>query len=178
MKIDDILIKIKTLTGTTSSELIIVSIIFLGLIIGNIVSAFNNNSFRESKINPEVFRILDSLALEAQKTYTGTDEANNPLIVQDSNLSNENLNSDTLVLSNQNTQQKSSKKDRLVGVLINLNSASKVELMKLPNVGEKTAISIIEYRKKQAFEKISDIKKIKWIGEKKFESMKEFIEVR
>ncbi|MBI5325003.1 MAG: helix-hairpin-helix domain-containing protein [Ignavibacteriae bacterium] len=61
---------------------------------------------------------------------------------------------------------------------VNLNTASKVELMKLPGIGEKTAIAILEYRQSTRFNKPSDIMKIKGIGPKKFEKMREYLEVR
>ena len=58
---------------------------------------------------------------------------------------------------------------------ININSASKVELMKLPGVGEATAMKIIEFRKSSPFKKPEDIMKVKGIGIKKFEKMKQYI---
>lgn len=58
---------------------------------------------------------------------------------------------------------------------ININKASKEELMSLPNVGEKRAEAIIEYRKMNNFEKIDDIKKVSGIGDKYFEQMKDLI---
>ncbi|WP_311492489.1 ComEA family DNA-binding protein [uncultured Anaerococcus sp.] len=60
---------------------------------------------------------------------------------------------------------------------ININLASKEELMTLPNVGEKRAQAILNYRKEKRFEKIEDIKNIKGIGEKYFEAMKDLITV-
>ena len=58
--------------------------------------------------------------------------------------------------------------------LININFATKEELMKLPGVGDVTANMIIEYREKSSFTKKEDIKNVNGIGEatyKKIESM-------
>ena len=49
--------------------------------------------------------------------------------------------------------------------------------MKLKGIGEKTAQKIIDYRVKTPFNTIEDIQKVKGIGPKKFESMKEHITV-
>lgn len=49
---------------------------------------------------------------------------------------------------------------------ININQASKEELMTLPNIGEKRAEAIIEYRNVNKFENIEDIKNVTGIGDK------------
>lgn len=61
---------------------------------------------------------------------------------------------------------------------VNINSASKEELMTLKGIGETTAEAIIEYRKENKFTKIEDIKNVKGIGDKKFEAIKKDIEVK
>ena len=61
---------------------------------------------------------------------------------------------------------------------VNINNASKEELMTLKGIGETTAEAIIEYRKKNKFTKIEDIKNVKGIGDKKFEAIKKDIEVK
>ncbi|MDD7463914.1 MAG: helix-hairpin-helix domain-containing protein [Anaerococcus sp.] len=58
---------------------------------------------------------------------------------------------------------------------ININTASKEELMTLPNIGEKRADSILEYRENNKFKKIEDIKNVSGIGDKFFEQMKDLI---
>lgn len=58
---------------------------------------------------------------------------------------------------------------------ININTADKDELTKLPNIGDKRADAIIEYRETKRFEKIEDIKNVSGIGEKYFEQMKDLI---
>lgn len=62
-------------------------------------------------------------------------------------------------------------------VLIDLNSASKEELMKLPSVGEKTADSIIKYREENEFKDFNDLLKVPGIGKKKLESFKGMISI-
>jgi competence protein ComEA len=61
---------------------------------------------------------------------------------------------------------------------ININTASKDELIRLPNIGPKTAEKIIEYRNRHGkFLTIEDIKQIKGIGEKRFQALRDFIVV-
>ena len=69
------------------------------------------------------------------------------------------------------------KKEALSGP-VNLNTASRDALMRLPGVGEKTAEAIIERRNHVPFRRVEDIMEVKGIGEKKFEKMKQFIVVR
>ena len=60
-------------------------------------------------------------------------------------------------------------------IKVNINTADKDKLMCIPEVGEKMAEKIIEYRKSKSFESIEEIKNIDGIGDKKFESMKDYI---
>jgi comEA protein len=56
---------------------------------------------------------------------------------------------------------------------ININTASSIELQKINGVGPSIADSIIAYRTKNGkFERIDDIKKVKGIGSKTYEKMK------
>ncbi len=62
--------------------------------------------------------------------------------------------------------------------LININTADKDELTKLRGVGPVIADRILEYRTNNGtFENIEDIKKVKGIGPKTFEKMKDSITV-
>lgn len=61
---------------------------------------------------------------------------------------------------------------------ININTASLTELQKLPRIGNSVAQRIIDFRKKNGpFKKIEEIMKVKGIGEKTFEQIKDLITV-
>lgn len=64
------------------------------------------------------------------------------------------------------------------GSKVNINKASKEELMTLPGVGESKAESIIRYREDQgAFQSIEDIMQISGIKEALYEKIKDLIKV-
>lgn len=67
-----------------------------------------------------------------------------------------------------NTEQKT---------LVNINTASKEELMTIPNIGASKADSIIVYRTENKFTKIEDIMNVSGIGETLFVKIKDYITV-
>ena len=61
---------------------------------------------------------------------------------------------------------------------ININTATSAELQVLPRIGEKVAQKIIDYRKENGkFKSTTDLLKIKGIGEKIFDLIKDRITV-
>ncbi len=62
---------------------------------------------------------------------------------------------------------------------IDLNNATDKELKKLPGVGNEIARRIIEYRElKGGFKSVEELKNIKGIGEKRFNSIKDLIVIK
>lgn len=61
--------------------------------------------------------------------------------------------------------------------LVNINTASKSELMTLSGIGEVMADRIIEYRNSSRFKSIEDIRSVKGIGEATFEKIRDSITV-
>lgn len=92
-----------------------------------------------------------------------------PNIDENKNINNDNTNLAIGQVSNDFTDLQNKK--------ININLASKEELMTLPNIGEKRAQAILDYRQENRFEKIEDIKNVSGIGDKYFEAMKDLITV-
>ena len=77
-----------------------------------------------------------------------------------------------------NGKKKSKKEEKLKPKSININTATKEILEMLPGVGESTAEKIIKYREEHnGFKKIENIMKVKGIGKKKFEKLKDYITV-
>ena len=63
--------------------------------------------------------------------------------------------------------------------LININTADEKELQKIKGVGPSIAKRILDFREQNGdFEKIDDIKKVRGIGEKTFEKIKDSITVQ
>jgi len=61
---------------------------------------------------------------------------------------------------------------------ININTATIKELSSLKGIGEVKASLIIKYRQQHPFKKIEDIMKVKGIGIKTFDKIKDEIEVK
>jgi len=58
---------------------------------------------------------------------------------------------------------------------VNINTATKKELMTLSGIGNLLSDNILIYRSSKKFDKIEDVKKVKSIGEAKFNAIKELI---
>ena len=61
--------------------------------------------------------------------------------------------------------------------LVNINTASRSQLMHLPGIGPSTADKILEHRKTRPFTTIDDLLDVKGIGPAKLQKMRAFIAV-
>lgn len=62
--------------------------------------------------------------------------------------------------------------------LVNINTADAVQLAKLPQIGAKMALRIMEYRKSNGgFKRAQDLLKVKGIGEKLFAKLQPLITI-
>ena len=86
---------------------------------------------------------------------------------------------DSVVISGENKYYKKEQKrnrNELTFKSININTASKKELEKLPRIGPATAQNIIDYRQENGlFKNYKDITKVKRIGPKTLELIKPYI---
>ena len=145
----------------TKSELVFSSILRFGLLIATIIKI---TDFESAKDNSTLEKYLDSLSIAYASTYIGIDN--------DGNVNEELAKADTII---EKEELFFKKKKEEIHEAININTASKAELMRIDGIGEKTALAIIKYRQNTPFEKIEDIMKIRGIGKKKFEKFKDKI---
>jgi competence protein ComEA len=63
------------------------------------------------------------------------------------------------------------------GARVNINSANADELARLPGIGAAKARAIIDYRAEAPFQKPEDLRKVKGIGDKLYDRVKDQITV-
>lgn len=165
--------KLQSYIGITKSELISTILILSFGLIGFLISFTTNDKSNESSNNYlDIYHRLDSLAEVNKSTFIGTDNFGNQYEKLEKG---DTLVRKELIFGTKKSANPDDKK--LINGKINLNTGSKIELMKIPGIGEKTAIKIMEYREINKFNKIEDIMNIKGIGQKKFEKMKDYIDI-
>ena len=60
---------------------------------------------------------------------------------------------------------------------VDLNTASATELAKLPGIGPSKAQAIVEFRTKEPFARAEDLRKVKGIGDKLYDGIKDQVTV-
>lgn len=187
-KLKSILSKLNFTRGEKRVILILTLIIVLGFSIKYVKYLFSSRDNYDFSKSTEEF-------------YKGSDKINNikyGLIIKDTNPEEINLTERENYIQDSTEQKqleeklnavedslkksknkKNKKEQALEGKVININTATKEELMALPGIGETMAERIIAYRiDHNGFKKIEDIMKVKGIGQKKFEKLKKYITVK
>ncbi|MGN1399005.1 MAG: ComEA family DNA-binding protein [Erysipelotrichaceae bacterium] len=129
------------------------------------------DDFRTDKIKVEIRGTVENPGIYYLDCYsTVNDLLDKAVLLENSDTStlNGNIvlkNNDVLIINEKSESEK-----------ISINTAGLQQLISLPNIGEKTAGNIIEYRNENGlFQKLEDLKKVKGIGDKKFEAIKDLI---
>lgn len=166
---ESLLSRLQEFAGVTKNEATVALVIVLGLLIGVIVRTFGGGE--QSKYNAAlaktVYQILDSIALAEKQSYTGIDDPSAP--------GSEVMNDvDTLNPLARYTNS-AAKKKALPTRKVNISSATKAELIRLPGIGEAMAERIIAQRKSTPFTSANDLMQVKGIGKKKFEKLEPYI---
>lgn len=121
----------------------------------------------------------NDILIESDNDLDITVNKENNLNDNNNNDLNDNSNTDKVQDNNQTNKEKNEneKEPNISTNLININTATKEELMTLSNIGEAKALKIIEYRNKTKFIKIEDIMNVSGVGNAVFEKIKNFITV-
>lgn len=163
-----IVLFLQKLFKVTKSELTIIALLLVGLGAGLANQSFGVSKAIDNFRYKQVNKMIDSIVKADRSTFVGTD-------IRGSSL--EDLSAGDTLVKKEQLFPKKERKEVPAGVLININTASRVQLMKLPGIGEKTAQKIIDYRAENPFQSIDDIMNVKGIGPKKFEKMRASIRV-
>jgi DNA uptake protein ComE-like DNA-binding protein len=158
---------VQALLPVTRSELLFVSVLLGGLIVGFALKRLSYSP-RNEAVRSDLLRIADSLAAVEMTTFTGTTSDAEPVTAL--------VAADTVVRKPQRFPSRP-KPGKITFGTIHLSSAAAQDLMRLPGVGEATAQKILEARAEKRFKRIEDVMRIKGIGKKKFEAMKKFLEL-
>jgi|GEM_PF-518172 len=153
---------IQTKFSVTKAEINIALILIFGLTFGYIYNLIFANNLNENQIK-EINYILDSLEQNGKSKYVGTDLEGNYYSELENNSNQKSKN------SKKNSQNKFKIEP------IDIRTASKIEIMKLPKIGESTANEIIKYRELHGFSSEQDIMLVKGIGIKTYAKIKKYL---
>lgn len=151
-------------------EIILISIaIFLtGLIVAV-------NVLKSDEPEPIVLEKYSNSSAVSDDNFVSTNEATGAKAA--TKKASKELTSTQEVLQTESAEIAENINNKEISQKININTASKEELMSLSGIGEALSERIIEYRKTAKFNSIEEITNVYGIGEKTFEKLKDSITV-
>lgn len=157
----------------TKSESKVIIFIVLTVVIGFSIKYYKYISGTVKTENKDYFSKTDERFIADSKKMSNPDFDN---LSYEDKVNIMKASDDSLKNAEKNKISLSKKEASLEGKQIDINSATKEELMELPGIGESMASRIIEYRENNdGFKKIEDLMEVKGIGDKKFEKLKKYI---
>lgn len=157
--------KISKIINLTQTELKIILFLVVTLLCG-LVLKFALNLNEKSNISFYDYTQIDSIFYADSESHLNNSQFLNKKVDYKQEVFDFNTRSFNNISKKQLPAEKS----------INLNKASKYDLMMIPGIGGKTAEEIINLRKKNnGFRKPEDLLKVKGIGLKKLDIIKKYI---
>ncbi len=136
-----------------------------------VIYIFNKNELKKIKsnlVNKETNNISSSNQINVNE-IPSMNIASPEIYVQDiTSSSNNNVFDESNTLNEENNKKND---------LININTASKDELLSLTGIGESKAEAIIKYRENNKFKSVEDIKNVSGIGDSLFDKIKNNITI-
>jgi comEA protein len=160
--------------GLTDKEIKVILFLSLAFFIGVALKLFNGNYNEAAQFN---YRDLDAKFADYSSrldSIYSNDKENITVPIDERT-------SDSLIVKDLSSlvTSKQKKEALLKNKIIDLNNASKEDLMLLPGIGPKMADRIIAYRTEHGkFKDINELINVKGIGTKKFEKIKNNITVK
>lgn len=154
------LTKLQDATNASKQEIIAVMTL-LGMTLAALAISYWRISIAEDETRAWL-RALDSLARQEDTFAQSTDDTATTL----------NPASDTALPLH---QRHASQRKLPPAAPININTASKQQLMQLPGVGDVMAARIIEERARRPFASPEDLLRVKGIGKKKLEQLRPYV---
>ncbi len=139
-------------------------------------TAYTQNINLSKKLTNEMVIIINTKSEMKNQTTTKVDDVKNDVENTNSN-NNTNVGNNVCVCEPGSTTGTVNGNTSTNNALVNINTASKEELMNVSGIGASKADAIIIYRMDNRFNTIEDIKNVSGIGDALFAKIKDYITV-